>query len=175
MILLVPLSFGFTYMMIKMARESERKAKLAKENAPKKVAEINLSQKWINWVIIALIVFQVFLNIAAYNAMLSGMKNISLLFTGIILLVFAGLFHVYRYGMSQAKTAPPPPPQIISRKRPKALVEKSTPQGQLPDKTSDNGNINPKLPKEQPSTPKIQAGSELNKDTSIGTNDLPKP
>ena len=110
MILLVPLGFGFTYMMIKLANEAERKAKLAKSSGPQKVATINLSEKWINWVLVALLAFQVFLNIAAYNAALTGMNNISLFFIGIILLVFAGLFHVYRYGMSQEKAAPPPAP-----------------------------------------------------------------
>ena len=38
------------------------------------------------------------------------MKNISLFFVGIILLVFAAFFHVYRYAMSQDKNAPPPAP-----------------------------------------------------------------
>ena len=109
MILLVPLSFGFTYMMIHLARDAERKAKLAKEQGPKKVAAIDLSDKWINWLLIALIGFQVFLNIAAYNAAMSGMKNMSLFLTGMIMIVFAGLFHVYRYGMAKAKEVPQPP------------------------------------------------------------------
>ena len=110
MILLVPLGFGFSYMMIKMAQEAERKAKLNKEKGPKKVAEINLSQKWLNWIIVGLIIFQVYLNIAAYNAAITGLNNLSLFFTGLILIVFAGLFHVYRYAMSEAKKPPPPPP-----------------------------------------------------------------
>ena len=110
MILLVPVGFGFSYMMIKLAQESERKAKLNKERGPKKVAEIRLSQKWLNWVLVGLIVFQVYLNIAAYNAALSGLNNLSLFFTGVILMVFAGLFHIYRYAMSEAKKPPPPPP-----------------------------------------------------------------
>jgi len=110
MILLVPVGFGFTYMMIKLANESERKAKLRKESGPQKVATINLSEKWINWLLVALLAFQVLLNIAAYNAALTGMKNISLFFIGLILLVFAGFFHIYRYGLAQAKNPPPPPP-----------------------------------------------------------------
>jgi ubiquinol-cytochrome c reductase cytochrome b subunit len=97
-------------MMIKMAQEAERKAKLSKEKGPKKVAEINLSQKWLNWIIVALIAFQVYLNIAAYNAAITGLNNLSLFFTGLILIVFAGLFHVYRYALSEAKKPPPPPP-----------------------------------------------------------------
>lgn len=109
MILLVPLGFGFSYMMIKMAQEAERKAKLRKEKGPKKVSEINLSQKWLNWIIVGLIAFQVYLNIAAYNAAITGLNNLSLFLTGLILIVFAGMFHVYRYALSEAKRPPPPP------------------------------------------------------------------
>ncbi len=109
MILLVPLGFGFSYMMIKMAQEAERKAKLNKDKGPKKVAEISLSQKWLNWVIVGLLAFQVYLNIAAYNAAITGLNNLSLFFTGLILIVFAGMFHVYRYALSEAKRPPPAP------------------------------------------------------------------
>ena len=109
MILLVPLGYGFSFMMIHLAKEGERKAKLAKKNGPQKISAIDLSDKWVNWVIIGLIVFLVFLNIAAYNAALTGMKNFSLFLAGLILFVFAGMFHVYRYGMSKANEPPPPP------------------------------------------------------------------
>lgn len=121
MILLVPLGFGFSYMMIKMAQEAERKAKLNKDKGPKKVAQINLSQKWLNWIIVGLIAFQVYLNIAAYNAAITGLNNLSLFFTGLILIVFAGLFHVYRYAMSEAKRPPPPPP--VQESIPEAIPE----------------------------------------------------
>jgi len=135
MILLVPIGFGFSYMMIKLAQESERKAKMSKEKGPKKVAEIKLSQKWLNWVLVGLIAFQVYLNIAAYNAALSGLNNLSLFFTGMILMVFAGLFHIYRYAMSEAKKPPPPPPApepVAHVKVPE--VAKETPK-ELPKET----------------------------------------
>jgi len=179
MILLVPLGFGFSYMMIKLAKESERKAKLAKEKGPKKVATINLSQKWINWLIVALLAFQVFLNIAAYNAALTGMKNISLFFIGIILIVFAGFFHLYRYGLNQAKNAPPPPPVPIHEDKPKELAESLDPTaGKLPEEQSA-GNIT-KEQKEIPAqipTPKIQAdlGIGTNMGSDFGSSDLKKP
>ncbi|QLH08330.1 cytochrome b [Candidatus Nitrosotenuis sp. DW1] len=139
MILLVPIGFGFSYMMIKLAQESERKAKMNKEKGPKKVAEIKLSQKWLNWVLVGLIAFQVYLNIAAYNAALSGLNNLSLFFTGIILMVFAGLFHIYRYALSEAKKPPPPPPAPEHVKVP--AVAKETPK---------------ELPKESKETPKAE-------------------
>jgi ubiquinol-cytochrome c reductase cytochrome b subunit len=166
MILLVPLGFGFSYMMIKLAKESERKAKLAKEKGPKKVATINLSQKWINWVIVALLAFQVFLNIAAYNAALTGMKNISLFFVGLILIVFAGFFHVYRYGLNQAKNAPPPPPVPIHDEKPKELAEsQSVPSGKLPESQSlGSEKKEAKEISQQIPTPKIQA------DLGVGAN-----
>ena len=109
MILLVPLSFGFTLMMIHLAKDAERKAKIAKANGPKKVSEIKLSIKWTNWMLVSLLAFQVFLNIAAYNAFLSGMNNVNLWLTGVILITFAGFFHLYRYAMAQSKNIPQPP------------------------------------------------------------------
>jgi len=116
MLLLVPIGFGFSYMMILLAKESERKAKLAASKAPHKSSPINLSGKWINWLIIGLLAFQVYLNIAAYNAALSGMKNFALFLTGLILMVFAGLFHLYRHGLNEVKKIPVPPPQTESPK-----------------------------------------------------------
>ena len=138
MILLVPLGFGFSYMMIHMAREAERKAKLAKETGPRQVAKIDLSDKWVNWIIIALIAFQVFLNIAAYNAALAGMKNLSLFWVGLILVVFAAFFHVYRYGLGKAKKLPTPPPGIVARERPKA-IEAAPETPELPESGTPDG------------------------------------
>jgi len=119
MLLLVPMSFGFSYMMIKMAKEAERKAKLAKDTGPKKVATIGLSTKWMNWVLVAIIGFLVLINIAAYNATLSGFNNMSLFYVGLILIVFAAFFHVYRYGLSQEKNIPPPPPKSLLEEKTK--------------------------------------------------------
>jgi len=180
MILLVPMSFGFSYMMIHLAKESERKAKLAKENGPKKVAKIELTDKWINWVIVALIAFLVFLNIAAYNASITGFQNLSLFWVGLILFVFAAFFHVYRYAMGKAKDIPEPPPALVSQ-RPKALSEPSqeseTPQ--LPEGTpvsEDNKETEKPIISETP-TPKVQADSNIDtsKDQNIGSSDIPKP
>ena len=179
MILLVPLGFGFSYMMIAMAKESERKAKLARDTGPKKVANINLSEKWINWVIVALLAFQIFLNIAAYNAFLSGMKNLSLFFAGLILIVFAGFFHIYRYGLSEAKKAPPPAPPSLTE-RPKLLLEEKTESqpSKLPE--SGNGKDKKEEPKKIPekiSTPQVKADvkAELNKNQNLGNSDIKKP
>ena len=110
MILLVPLSFGFTYMMIKLAKNAEKNAKLQPKN-PGGKSSISLPEKWIYIVFVALLVFQVYLNIAAYYAVLAGMKNYSLFIIGVIMLVFAGMFHLFRYGRALAKS---PPPKIIS-------------------------------------------------------------
>jgi len=172
MILMLPLGFGFTYMMIKLAKESERKAKLAKEKGPKKVATINLSQKWINWVLVALLAFQVFLNIAAYNAALTGMKNISLFFIGLILIVFAAFFHVYRYGMNQAKNAPPPPPVPISEEKPKEIPQSVPEPGKLPEPSAD---AKPKEIAPQIQTPQVKADLGGASNPNVGASDLSKP
>lgn len=107
MILLIPLSFGFTYMMIKLAKHAEANAKAQPKKAGK--SSIEFSQKWLYAVFVVLIGFQVYLNIAAYYAVLDGMKNYSLFVVGIMMLVFAGMFHLYRYGKAQAKAPPPKP------------------------------------------------------------------
>jgi len=184
MILLVPMSFGFTYMMIKLANEAERKSKLAKNSGPKKVATLNLSEKWINWLLVALLAFQVFLNIAAYNAAITGMNNISLFFIGLILMVFAGFFHIYRYGMSEQKNAPPPPPAPVADEKPKLAEPEATSQledsgesGKLPE-----GQAAPEKPEEKPiapevPTPKTQAdlGVGADNNPNLGAGDLNKP
>jgi ubiquinol-cytochrome c reductase cytochrome b subunit len=117
MILLVPLSFGFSYMMIKLAKHAEANAKLQPKKAAK--SSINISQKWLYVLLVVLLGFQVYLNIAAYYAMLQGMKNWSLFIIGIIMLVFAAMFHLYRYGRALAK-APPPKPVPPAPSRPVA-------------------------------------------------------
>ena len=176
MILLVPLSFGFTYMMIKLANEAERKSKLAKSTGPQKVATINLSEKWINWLLVALLAFQVFLNIAAYNAALIGMKNISLFFIGIILLVFAAFFHVYRYAMSQQKNAPPPAPVPVVEEKPKlAEPEASVEPSKLPEGegTSNSKPETKELAPEVPA-PKTQADLGVGADANPDVNGVKK-
>src|SRR5215208_4507007 len=107
MILLVPLSFGFTYMMIKLAKHAEANAKIQPKKAPK--GSMNISQKWMYVLFVVLLAFQVYLNISAYYAVLQGMNNWSLFIIGIMMLVFAAMFHLYRYGRALAKAPPPKP------------------------------------------------------------------
>src|SRR5215217_6568570 len=107
MILLVPLSFGFTYMMIKLAKHAEANAKLQPKKASK--GSMNISQKWLYVLFVVLLAFQVYLNISAYYAVLQGMKNYSLFIIGIMMLVFAAMFHLYRYGRALEKAPPPKP------------------------------------------------------------------
>lgn len=172
MILLVPLGFGFSYMMIKMSKEAERKAKLAASKGPQKVAQIQLSAKWINWLIIALLGFQVYLNIAAYNAALSGMKNFNLFLTGVILLVFAGMFHIYRYGMNEAKKIPPPPP-AIEKEIPKPIgVSTDSSAAKLPEKDKSSSTTESK--QVTPEIKSVSATGPLN-EVPTTTSDLKKP
>ena len=187
MLLLVPLGFGFTYMMIKLANEAERKSKLAKNTGPQKVATINLSDKWINWLLVALLAFQVFLNIAAYNAALTGMKNVSLFLVGIILLVFAAFFHIYRYALSQQKNAPPPAPVRIVEDLPELSESEVIPEvtadstgetSQLSDDTSEEKpkELAPTVPSiPTPTTTKADLDIGTNDNTNLGSQDLTKP
>lgn len=171
MILLVPLGFGFSYMMIKMSKEAERKAKLAAAKGPQKVAQIHLSAKWINWLIVALLAFQVYLNIAAYNAALSGMNNFNLFLTGVVLLVFAGMFHVYRYGMNEAKKIPAPPPAIEKEISKPINVSPESGTAKLPEKDKSS----PTTPSETKVVPEIKPVSATGPEVSPTTSDLKKP
>jgi ubiquinol-cytochrome c reductase cytochrome b subunit len=69
------------------------------------------------------------LNISAYYAVLNGMKNLSLFIIGIIMLVFAGMFHIYRHGRSLAKAPPPQARPTIppATAKPSPLPPKPTP------------------------------------------------
>jgi ubiquinol-cytochrome c reductase cytochrome b subunit len=125
------MSFGFTYMMIKLAKHSEANAKLQPKKGGK--GAISLSQKWIYALFVALLAFQVYLNIAAYYAVLQGMKNYSLFIVGIIMLVFAGMFHLYRYGRALAK-APPPKPTAPPAAKPAPAVPKPAPAAPTAEK-----------------------------------------
>jgi ubiquinol-cytochrome c reductase cytochrome b subunit len=131
MLLLVPLSFGFTYMMIKLAKHADANAKLQ----PKKGAakSIELSQKWLYTLFVVLLAFQVYLNISAYYAVMQGMKNYSLFIIGIMMLVFAGMFHLYRYGRAVAK-APPPKPTPPPVSKPSPTAQRPTPATPAPEK-----------------------------------------
>ena len=125
MVLLVPLSFGFTYMMIKLAKNAESKAKAQPKKAAGK-GPINLPAKWVYIVFIGLLIFQIYLNISAYYAVVSGMNNFSLFIIGLMMLVFAGMFHIYRHGRAMEKAPPPLPPKpAISPKAPSPLPQTS--------------------------------------------------
>jgi len=87
--------------MIKLAKNAEANAKKQK---PAEKNPIQLPTKWLYILFVALIAFQVYLNIAAYYAVLNGMKNYSLFLIGILMLVFAGMFHLYRYGRGLTKS-----------------------------------------------------------------------
>jgi ubiquinol-cytochrome c reductase cytochrome b subunit len=123
MLLLVPLSFGFTYMMIKLAKNAEANAKLQPKK-PSGKNSINLTQRWTYIIFVALLAFQIYLNISAYYAVLNGMKNFSLFVIGIIMLVFAGMFHIYRHARTMARAPPPQPP---SRPPTPPMAAKPTP------------------------------------------------
>jgi ubiquinol-cytochrome c reductase cytochrome b subunit len=125
MLLLIPLSFGFSYMMIKLAKNAEANAKRQPKKTIGKTA-INLPLRWIYILFVVLLAFQVYLNIAAYYAVLTGMKNFSLFIIGIMMLVFAGMFHLYRHGRAMSR-APPIAAKPAVPPRPMPFVTKPTP------------------------------------------------
>ena len=114
MLLLVPLSFGFTYMMIKLARHADYKKKM--EAAKRKTKGetrrgISIPENW-SWILlVVLLIFQVYLNISAYYASVAGFRNVELFLVGVLLITFAAIFHIYRYASQQAKITKPEEPK----------------------------------------------------------------
>jgi len=167
MILLVPLSFGFTYMMIKLAKHAEANAKLQPKKGGK--GAINITQKWLYALFVVLLAFQVYLNIAAYYAMLQGMKNYSLFIVGIIMLVFAAMFHMYRYGRALAK-APPPKPKPPAGAKPAPAMPQPAPAAPAQEKpleappTASAGKVGsdqtPQLSQQQQKHATLNTGAE---------------
>jgi len=179
MALLVPLSFGFTYMMIKFAKNAEERSKTQKKPAEK--SAIQLPEKWLYIIFVCLIGFQVYLNIATYYALLSGMKNFSLFLVGIIMLVFAGMFHLYRHGKSLPKSNV----EVVSSKRPSyglssfgnKILGKDTSKKPLPLGASSGaatisslpGELDKKTKEEQPvaaESPEIKTSSKSSSTSS---------
>jgi len=99
-----------------------------------------------------------------------------LFFIGIILLVFAGFFHIYRYGLAKAQEPPPAPPDPELEEKPKLQEPQSVSEtSKLPEgsgKLEDKKELTPEI-----KTPKVQAnlGFDVNKDTNIGSTDITKP
>ena len=166
MILLVPLSFGFTYMMIKLARNAEANAKVQPKK-PSTKSSINLTEKWIYGIFIALLVFQVYLNIAAYYAVLNGMKNYSLFIIGIMMLVFAGMFHIFRHGKSMQKAPPPKPtlPPMPAKAKPPSLTK--TEASETPQIAAATKELESSVAKEKTVAPSARAGSSSSSSSSV--------
>ena len=118
----------------------------------------------------------------------------SLFFAGLILIVFAGMFHVYRYAMGQAKTTPPPPSAKIKATKSMIGSHKELPTdgsetssassvnveakeelvGKIEEKIKTTENPNA----QQSDAPEIKANTadlNLKKDTDTGMSDLKKP
>jgi ubiquinol-cytochrome c reductase cytochrome b subunit len=125
---------------------------------------------------VALLAFQVLLNIAAYNAALTGMKNISLFFVGLILIVFAGFFHIYRYGLAQAKNPPPPPPVPEPEERPKLKEsQKASETNKLLEGSAKPEEKKELAPEIQAPKGKAESGSDVSKKANVESTDTSKP
>lgn len=168
MLLLVPLSFGFTYMMIKLAKHFEELNK--KEAAARKAKGsegLNIPIKWGWWLLVVLLAFQVYLNIMVYYAGLNGFRNIQLFFIGLVLLTFAGAFHVYRYLTQQAKTVKPVKPPVAKEPIPKPVVEQKV-KGEVSIPVSQSVSIDTHAVKA--ASQQIHEQSSLSSHTSLSSN-----
>lgn len=82
------------------------KPPVRKPRAAQRPLMLSLPRNWVASVTMALVVLLGLLNISTYNAFLLGAQNVVLFDTGVILVVFAVIAHLYRYGKSLEKTTP---------------------------------------------------------------------
>ena len=102
----------------------------------------------------------------------------SLFFVGIILLVFAAFFHLYRYALSEEKNAPPPPPIPVQEEQPKLpAADVSSEQSKLPEDTEPEGKPEPKELAQEVPIPNTQADLGIGADDNpnLDSGDLNKP
>ncbi len=97
MLLITILCFGLTYTFLHYIKAQQIAAKGRSRSQTGFI--LVLSRKWVNIVITAFVVFQLLLNVMAYQAYEAGFKNLSLFHAGVILLSFSILIHLYRYGI----------------------------------------------------------------------------
>lgn len=115
MILITLVCFGLTYTFLKYIKIQAEIAR-RKNIRPQAAFTLALSRKWVNIVILALVAFQVVLNIMAQQAYEAGFQNLSLFHAGTILMSFSIIIHLYRYGIQlpreiQAVTTTPVQPR----------------------------------------------------------------
>ena len=100
----------------------------------------------------------------------------SLFFIGIILLVFAAFFHLYRYALSEEKNAPPPPPIPVQEEKPKLPEPDVSPEpSKLPEgDAAPEGKPEPKELAQEIPTPKTTADLGVGADSNpnLGSDDL---
>jgi len=174
MLLLVPLSFGFTYMLIKLARHAElvNKMEAAKRKAAGETRKsITLPENWTWALLVVLLAFQVYLNISAYYAATAGFRNVELFLVGLVLITFAGIFHIYRYAGQQAKLPKPAKaPTSAKEAAPKAVVQPQPVVAEAAQKPAPQIRVvNPNIPA-KPATGSIDSQTKTMADSSHPEN-----
>jgi ubiquinol-cytochrome c reductase cytochrome b subunit len=114
------------------------------------------------------------------------MNNMSLFLAGLILIVFAGMFHVYRYAMSKTKEISPPPTGKKLQMT-KSISFSDSKELPSPDSVVVGSEVKSSSKPEngeshaqqlaKPEVSEVNAGTsdlEMNKDQNIGMSDLKK-
>ena len=122
---------------------------------------ITLPENWTWMLIIVLLIFQVYLNISAYYAATAGFRNVELFLVGIVLVTFAGIFHIYRYASQQAKlpkAAPPKAPTPAKEAAPKPVVQPQPVVAEVAQKPAPQARVvNPNVSAKNPATGSIDS------------------
>ena len=101
------LLFIGTYIIVYHYAKRDLKSKKSITNTQKStvprsnVSMAYMSEKWINWILAALVLFLVFLNATAYLAYQQGLNNLVLVQLGTIFITFGILSHMVRHGLNR--------------------------------------------------------------------------
>jgi ubiquinol-cytochrome c reductase cytochrome b subunit len=105
------------------------------------------------------------------------MKNYSLFIIGIMMLVFAGMFHIFRHGKSMQKAPPPRPtiPPMPAKAKPPSLTQ---PRGQEAPQIAANTKVlgestaaeKALAPSAKGSAPSSQSVQSVNKTESVSAS-----
>jgi len=105
MVLISLICFGLTYVFLRYVKARQIAARARGRQPPGFI--LALSRKWVNVVILSLVIFQGVLNVMAYQSFELGFKNLSIFHAGAILISLSIIVHLYRYGIQLPRQIQP--------------------------------------------------------------------
>jgi hypothetical protein len=104
MVLITLICFGLTYAFLRYVKVRQVAARARGRQPPGFI--LALSRKWVNAVILSLVIFQGILNVMAYQSFEMCFQNLSIFQAGAILISLSIIVHLYRYGIQLPRQIP---------------------------------------------------------------------